>query len=55
MIEILMMREVATSRKARVSTMRNKTYLSLCVFDCDFQDALLILISLNMILHLKFL
>ena len=35
--------------------MRKKTYLSLCVFDCDFQDALLILIYLNMILYFKIL
>jgi len=27
------------------STMKNKTYLKLWVFDCDLQDALLILIS----------
>jgi len=30
------------------STMKSKTHFSLWVFDCDFQDALLILISLNM-------
>jgi len=29
------------------STMKNKTHFSLLVFDCDFEDALLILISLN--------
>jgi len=28
--------------------MKNKTHISLWVFDCAFQDALLILISLNM-------
>jgi len=28
--------------------MKNTTHFSLLVFDCDFQDALLILISLNM-------
>jgi len=30
------------------STMKNKTHFSLWVFDCDFQDALLILLFLNM-------
>ena len=30
------------------STIKNKTHFSLWVFDCDFQDALLILMSLNM-------
>jgi len=39
--------------------MKNKTYLKLWVFDCDLQDALLILISLNqhpnIIFHSKFL
>jgi len=29
------------------STMQNKTHFSLLVFDCDFEDALLILIALN--------
>jgi len=29
------------------STIKNKTHFSLLVFDCDFEDALLILISLN--------
>jgi len=31
------------------STMKNKTHFSFLVFDCDFQDALLILIPLNML------
>jgi len=30
-----------------ISTMKNKTRFSLRVFDCNFQDTLLILISLN--------
>jgi len=29
------------------STTKSKTHFSLLVFDCDFEDALLILISLN--------
>jgi len=29
------------------STIKNKAHFSLLVFDCDFEDALLILISLN--------
>jgi len=29
------------------STIKNKTHFSLVVFDCHFEDALLILISLN--------
>jgi len=33
--------------KCGESTIKNKTYFSLFVFDCDFEDALLILISLN--------
>jgi len=31
------------------STMKHKTHFSLWVFDCEFQDAFLILISLNML------
>ena len=29
------------------STIKNKTYFSLLVFDCDFEDALFIRVSLN--------
>jgi len=35
-------------RTSLYSTMKNKTHFGLLEFDCDFQDALLILISLNM-------
>ena len=38
------------------STMKNKTHFRSLVFDCGFEDALLILVARNMIfLHLKFL
>jgi len=48
-IEKLMMSMVATAEKAQesLSTIKNKTHFSLLVFHCDFEDALLILISLN--------
>jgi len=44
-----MMRKVAISRKSQThkSTIENKANFSLIVVDCDFQDTLLILISLN--------
>jgi len=47
-IEKLLMRKVATSRKStNHNRQSNKTRFSLLVFDYDFEDALLILISLN--------
>jgi len=40
--------KVATSRKNKNHTrQKTKTHFSLLVFDCDFEDVLLILISLN--------
>jgi len=48
-IEKLMMRKVATSRKSKNHNrqLKHKTHFSLLVFDCDFEGALSILISLN--------
>jgi len=34
-------------KQDRQSTMKSKTHFSLLVFDCDFEDVLLILTSLN--------
>jgi len=44
-----MMRKVATSRKSKNHNpqLKNKTNFSLLAFYCDFEGALLILVSLN--------